>query len=75
MRSSSMPGALVPALDGARALAHRAVRRVRVAWTGLVRRLRSRTPEQVLWVFLAVILTLYVVILFTASTGTGRGGR
>lgn len=40
-----------------------------VAWV------RARTPEQLLWVALGLVIFAYLVVLWTASTATGRGGR
>jgi hypothetical protein len=37
--------------------------------------LRGRTPEQYLWVFMALVLLAFLAVLFTGSTATGRGGR
>jgi hypothetical protein len=51
------------------------VRQLRTGFSVSVAWLRTRTPEQYLWVFMAIMLAIYVLILFTASTGTGRGGR
>jgi phytoene/squalene synthetase len=66
------PRALV---DAARLVVERAGRRAR-AWVGAaITWLRGRPREQYLWAFLALVLLAYLAVLFTASTGTGRGGR
>lgn len=37
--------------------------------------LRSRSPEQYFWAFMAAILVVYALVLVLGSTAVGRGGR
>ena len=70
--TAATPEALVAALWDRTG---RAARLVRARMAHAAAWLRGRTPEQYLWVFMALVLLGYLAVLFTASTATGRGGR
>ncbi len=63
-RPHALGDVLAPVRLRVRAMARRAA-----AWV------RTRTPEQLLWVALGLVMIAYQVVLWTASTATGRGGR
>lgn len=53
----------------------RVVRRIATAVSRLVARVRRLSPEQWYWVGMGLLFALFVVLLVTQATSTGRGGR
>ena len=48
---------------------------MKVLGAALTRRWRALGPARWFWLGLATLVVLYVIVLLTAATGAGRGGR